>query len=581
MLLALLVSVTLGFNPQGYNLFVIPKAYLLLNLSLLAAVFAILYFLLGGSARLPSRLLGVYALVFIALVAVSSIVSVVPRISLVGKMPRYEGLLAWIIYLALFFLAARFMSSVSGLARLHSVLTALVLIVSVYGLIQSFGLDLIKWDSGLVTGRARSTLGNAATLGAFLALTLPFSASALLGQIKRTSRLLTVAALAVGLPALIMTRSRGAWLAFFLASLLFVYLAWRNGLIGKKISLPVRIASMAGVIALVIAMVSGFYYIESERGTASGRMVLWTQTVKAIGDRPIFGWGPQTFEYVFPAYITPTYEKNITRKTVVDDPHNVVLQSAFNTGFPATLALALLLTTIFRLLNRSPENNKIAPYVIGTTAGLCGYIVALQFHFSTLAVSPIFWVLAGSAVGAVGASRSEAKRIKGGPQPRYWLIAPLAAVVIMWSFVAVRAANTVSADMKLRQALATASAGDSTRAYLTLIEAEQLHPGDPYYPFMIGQVMIEFAENQRSAQLTAEAKKAFERALKLNPIDEYAKLGLADAEYNLWTIHGKQTNLERARKLYEEILARDKHFTHVKQKLRKILLESEQKQTST
>lgn len=104
---------------------------------------------------------------------------------------------------------------------------------------------------------------------------------------------------------------------------------------------------------------------------------------------------------------------------------------------------------------------------------------------------------------------------------------------------------------------------------MSLIEAETLHPGEAYYPFITGQIMIEIGEEQHSARLLTEAKKAFNRALDINPIDEYTLLGLADVEYDLWKINKTKKNLNKAISLYQRILKKDQFFSEARVKYNK------------
>lgn len=568
-LFVLLGGVTLAFNPRGYNLFVVPKAYLLFNLSVVAIAAAILYIILGGSFRLPSLWITLSSLVFLVVTGMASVNSVVPRLSFFGKMPRYEGFLALALYMALFFLAANFINSRNDHRELYWTITIITAVVSLYAVLQVFEIDFIRWDPGLVSSRVRSFTGNASSLGAFLSLTLPFIASSLFLPSNKKSKIFVWVILFLGIFASALTRSRGAWLALLVAGLFVLFRRFQERRKGQQpTSWKKNILSLVLAAVLLISAAYSFSYIEFERGTASGRLLLWERTTKGIAAKPILGWGPETFQYTFPRYINKRFDEQVTRKTIIDNAHNLFLHTAFSTGLLSSIILALLIFLIFKKALSSKERGADDIYKIGLVAGLIGYLVALQFHFSTIAVSPVFWIMAGSVL-SVDQRGEDSAWLLGQSKLRYLLILPLVLLTFTWLLMATPAAKTIMADMRLRDAMSEASVGETTTAYMSLIEAETLHPGEAYYPFMTGQIMIEIGEEQRSTRLLAEAKKAFNRARDINPIDEYTLLGLADVEYDIWKINGSKKNLNKAISRYQKILKNDRFFSEARIKYNK------------
>ncbi|MCK4268382.1 MAG: O-antigen ligase family protein, partial [Actinomycetia bacterium] len=320
-LIILVGGVTLAINPQGYNLFVLPKAYLLLNLSLVAIGAAILHIILGGSFRFPPITVTLAALSFLVVSGLATINSVLPRLSFFGKMPRYEGFLTLVLYTALFFLAANYFDSKEDRKHLYWAIAGITVVVSVYAVFQGFGFDFIKWDLGLASSRARSFTGNAATLGAFMALTLPFIASPLLlvSSVANSekAKVFVWAILILGVSAAVLTRSRGAWLALLAAGLFILFRRLQGRRKAQTLSWKKITLSLVLAVGLLISVVYSFLYIEFERGTASGRLVLWERTIKGIEAKPVLGWGPETFQYTFPEHTNQQFEDQVTRKTII------------------------------------------------------------------------------------------------------------------------------------------------------------------------------------------------------------------------------------------------------------------------
>lgn len=560
-IVVLIAGISLAFNPWGYNLFIIPKLYLLINLTSLLLVLFLVFLIFSGKIYLPPKRVTIMLALFIALLAISTFNSVLPRISFIGKMPRYEGLLTWFFYIVLFYVGYVFIDKDSDRKHIFWAIALATLTISVYGIFQALGFDVVKWRPGLAAGRIRSTLGNPATLGAYLSLVLPFISSQLLQ--KKTgikSRFFISVVIISGIAALIMTGSRGAWFGFMIASafLFFKYYADKRK----------RLWLVLAVLILSAVFIFTFFKLESKRGTAYGRIILWKQTSKAIIDKPIFGWGAETFQYIFPRYMSKEYEQNVTRKTIIDNAHNLFLHNSVSNGVVSSIALIAFLIMVFQIMYKDADKNKSnGLYLNGVLAGAIGYIISLQFHFSTIAVSSAFWILLGVGLRA---SRNINNHALFQIKKYYFLIIVGIFSFIFWFFASINTAKAILADMELRSGLAKSVQGEVPETLLRLLQAEKMQPMEEYYALTTGQVLLQVGEKTQSSSLVEAAGEAFKRALELNPLNEYTLLGLADVEYLKWTETGRQEHLTRAKKLYQKILGNDPNFTEVKQKLKRL-----------
>ncbi len=132
-------------------------------------------------------------LAFLAWVALTTILSISPATAIFGKYRRFEGLLSFINYAVIYFLVMQFADRPSRVRTLAKTLFWSGLIVTGYGVLQSVGVDPVKWGQlPFEARRAFATYGNPDLLGGFLMFSIADHARtrALRGQAIDADRLL-------------------------------------------------------------------------------------------------------------------------------------------------------------------------------------------------------------------------------------------------------------------------------------------------------------------------------------------------------------------------------------------------------
>ncbi|MDY7078927.1 MAG: tetratricopeptide repeat protein, partial [Chloroflexota bacterium] len=97
----------------------------------------------------------------------STILSVTPRVSLLGSYQRLQGTYTTLAYIVVFFVILQGMRTREQLGRLITVVILNSLPIAIYGLIQRNKLDPLPWG-GDVTRRVASNMGNAIFVAAYL-----------------------------------------------------------------------------------------------------------------------------------------------------------------------------------------------------------------------------------------------------------------------------------------------------------------------------------------------------------------------------------------------------------------------------
>lgn len=218
-------------------------------------------------------------------------------------------------------------------------------------------------------GRVQGAVGESNQYGAFVALTLPAAVAMAVAE-KGWRRMLWIAASALTAGTLLMTVSRGAFVATFVATIAGAYLFRRYLSLGKIMTWGMMAAGAMLVILLIVSLSFGDLLYErvvagfsskDMGGTSSGRTEIWATAIAMMFQHPQtlltgFGWN---------AYWVMPFRYS---------PHNYYLAQWFNLGLPGLICSVLLLVIPVRTAMRSfaiaPPHLRIplAGFVVSTLA---------------------------------------------------------------------------------------------------------------------------------------------------------------------------------------------------------------------
>jgi O-antigen ligase len=139
-------------------------------------------------------------------------------------------------------------------------------------------------------------------------------------------------------PALLLSQSRGAFVAVAAAFLLYLWLLRRTLVIPSRAFYALFLALMLGSAGALLET-SGQETLGRFAATGANlgdRLVFYQTTWTALQDRPLLGTGYATFAEAFMAYNHPG-----TETYFLDKAHNTYLQLMMELGWPAALALFL------------------------------------------------------------------------------------------------------------------------------------------------------------------------------------------------------------------------------------------------
>jgi tetratricopeptide (TPR) repeat protein len=186
--------------------------------------------------RLSAVPLVVPTILLVGSYLLSTILSVAPQISLWGSYMRLQGTYTTYSYIVIFFLMLGSLRQREQVDRLCSTIILTSLPISLYGILQHFGLDSLPW-SGEVTERVASNMGNSIFVAAYLIMTVPLTLARLLDSfstlLKEQEGTISHALLAgsytfvmtVQLICIFFTQSRGPWLGLLGGLYVFMLVA--------------------------------------------------------------------------------------------------------------------------------------------------------------------------------------------------------------------------------------------------------------------------------------------------------------------------------------------------------------------
>jgi len=161
----------------------------------------------------------------------------------------------------------------------------------------------------------------------------------------------------------------------------------------------------------IIGMRNNIYPLEEVEGLgfegkemlASKRGYIWSRTLPLIKEKPLLGYGPDTYAIFFPQHdVVGKFKYFNNPKVIVDKPHNMYLQIGFNTGLISLAAVIILFGIYFvrnlKLYFNSEFENYYRQIGLALLAAFIAYAVAGFFNDSVVSVAPVFWIILGLAV---------------------------------------------------------------------------------------------------------------------------------------------------------------------------------------
>lgn len=387
-------------------------------------------------------ILDIPLVVFIASQAISTLFSIDQQTSIFGYYSRFNGgLLSTVSYSILYW---AFVSNIAKGPAIKLIfwLLASGLVVSVYGILQHFGIDKDVWVQD-VQSRIFSTLGQPNWLAAWLAALIPLCWGLAIKSDLRSKIFWGLTVLAsILFWTLIFTKSRSGLLGIGVAFAIFWPLVFWVNRGSKKI---VQSFLVFVICFIAVGIISGTQWTPSigqlihksesikpneisgpaleVGGTESGtiRKIVWKGAIEIWKHYPIFGTGVETFAYSYYGFRPAEHNLVSEWDFIYNKAHNEYLNIAANTGTFGLISYLLYLgfATFQIIIARKAHKEKDKNYDenvfirFGLFAGFSSLLVTNFFGFSVvptqmiLFLYPAFAVILGSSDQKLAVSKNK------------------------------------------------------------------------------------------------------------------------------------------------------------------------------
>jgi O-antigen ligase len=255
--------------------------------------------------------------------------------------------------------------------------------------------------------RVEGTLGSPINAAAYLSLLLAPSLGLLVAPVARRYKCLAAAALGLGTMALVLTQSRGGWIACVVSCGIVCVLAWRRGWL--SLAVPTAIAALIIMLVFVFHETLLARLFADDGGSASARLPLFQLAFHMIADHPLLGVGANNCAFVSEDYTNTVALRSAWFYTV----HNKYLLVWVETGILGLSAFLWFLAATLRRgwLTWKINNRFLAPLGLAFSAAMMGQMIHMFVDvFHSRPQVQTFWLIAGVVTAIYNVSKDEASR---------------------------------------------------------------------------------------------------------------------------------------------------------------------------
>ena len=390
-------------GPFGLNMSEYPKAVffrLLIEIIFLFYVFLVLL----NKKYLPQKSFLLFSVIlFDAILIISSLLGINFYSSFFGDMSRGEGIILHLHLLVYFIVLLGLFKNKEDWMQLMRATVVVSGITSIAGILQ---LKNISWFYNVEIARLSGTFSNPDFFGAYLTLSIFLALFLFFAEPKRNWKIFWAGLMALNFLTLILSGTRAAWIGLAAGIAVICVLNYQNLSYKNKIYSLFVVLAICVLVFLCPFIIDKLNLQNSNLGQRilsvynidiNNRVALWNPAFDAFKNRPVLGWGFESFSYVADKYFKTGYVGGI----YFDRPHNKFLEILVNCGIIGMLNYLLIFFILFYLILKYSKlwnkyNNKHG-ILFGSVIFaffVAGFVQNL-FGFDQIGTYILFFLVAG------------------------------------------------------------------------------------------------------------------------------------------------------------------------------------------
>ena len=441
----LILLTPLVLAPVGLTLSAFPKAVFFRSLVEIIFIFYLLLLVLNRKYLPKFSPITWAVLAFVSVLLLTSITGVNPFRSFFGDAERAGGVILYIHFLIFFLIISGIGLSKKDWFNIFKTAVGVSGLVSFAAVLQKLGV----WNFYGVSlpNRVSGTLSNPDFFGPYAVLSIFLTVFVLLIEKKKDLRITWFGILGLHLLGLVLSRTRGAWVAFGMA-LTFSFFIWFF-----KYSVSHVWRKRIIFLALFLSLLLFFLVVNKESIDNSllkralsvfdfsfgSRGDVWEIAFQAWKEKPVLGWGPESFSYLFSKYFKADYLSEIPEGMYFDYAHNKVFNLMAATGLMGLFSWLFVLGTAFYFLVKKTFIRKEFSLIFS------GFLVAYFFQSLSVFDTISIYLLLFLALAFISRFYAQERGVRVGKKAIV-VLAPILIVASLASFYYLNARSVIAAS---------------------------------------------------------------------------------------------------------------------------------------
>jgi len=433
----------------GLTLSAYPKAVFFRTL--VEAVFILYLLLVFFNSRYLPKISPLVLVIcgFVGVLVLTSLTGINPYRSFFGDPERAEGVILHLHLLAFFLVIISVFNQKKEWLKLFKITVFVSGLSSLAGVLQKLGIFTFYGTS--LPDRISGTLSNPDFFAPYMVLAIFLGLFVLFSEKEKKWKIIWKSILVLNCFTLILSGTRGAWIGMGVGAA-FLFCLWffhYSNLGRKKRKMILFIILFSSIFVFLITLsydkigleknliFQRFYSLFDPLKPLASRIDVWKIAFEGWKEKPILGWGPESFSFVFDKYFKADYLQHIPETTYFDYPHNKIMELMEGTGLLGALVYLFVFIIIFYLIFRrsrsqkEPNQRSRDVFNLILTAFFISYFIQNLFVFDTISAYLLFFLVLGFINNSFSPNPLFCKRKEVGDKFSGILKKPLKVVLII------------------------------------------------------------------------------------------------------------------------------------------------------